>query len=546
MNDTIKKITHNSIWLVLFTIILLYISSIYFISSPINSTAEGDLGRDLYNFYLVSKGKLPYIDFNWIYGPFAPVLYGLVFKLFGISYFNALCVWFIVYLTGVYLLYFTIKSFSNHFCGFIAGLLFIVYYGYTIQTFNHILGVVFIVLTIFFLTKYFKTEKIKFLYLMSISCFLLALVKLNMALAFSGPLFFCLLISNYLKKKDLKYTTGAILIFLCLTVLVYGLLISMTPADQISKCFPYSSNALMGPLDSRFNCFFSGDETTITFNIENNIWIAVFYLLTTFNLWYFILPLAAFLFAFFLYKKDGFNNTILLIIILAFCSLLTTHEFVAIGTVYSLKFWSLATIIIMLFVIIDYLIANYHSKKLFKPVLTTIVIIIFFIISVKLYNLNNYQTAKANYCPYDRMKVSFINTPWYMVMLRAIDYIEKNTDEKDKIISLPYNAFYNFVSKRDFPGRHAEFLFITQLTDKDQKDIINDIEENKVKIILYSIKKGRKCGGVGIFGVTHCQMLDKYIKDNYEVDSYFFIDDDKVKFVASVGFYKRKTPFKDN
>jgi len=39
------------------------------------SCDEGDIGRDLYYFYLVSKGQLPYIDFNWIYGPLSTVLH---------------------------------------------------------------------------------------------------------------------------------------------------------------------------------------------------------------------------------------------------------------------------------------------------------------------------------------------------------------------------------------------------------------------------------------------------------------------------------------
>lgn len=52
---------------------LLFLSACYYPRCPVLVT--GDHGRDLHAFLLVREGKVPYRDFNWIYGPALPYYY---------------------------------------------------------------------------------------------------------------------------------------------------------------------------------------------------------------------------------------------------------------------------------------------------------------------------------------------------------------------------------------------------------------------------------------------------------------------------------------
>lgn len=45
----------------------------------------GDHGRDLQCFARVAGGERPFADFQWIYGPLMPCLYGALFRAFGVS-----------------------------------------------------------------------------------------------------------------------------------------------------------------------------------------------------------------------------------------------------------------------------------------------------------------------------------------------------------------------------------------------------------------------------------------------------------------------------
>ena len=129
-------------------------------------------------------------------------------------------------------------------------------------------------------------------------------------------------------------------------------------------------------------------------------------------------------------------------------------------------------------------------------------------------------------------------------MYQGIEYLQNNTSPEEKVFSLPYNMLYNFLSERDNPSRYSEYMYLSGITDKDEYKIINDLEKNKVRIILVSQKAGPILLGVGFFGKTHCKILDKYIKDNYSTDICYSFNDKNIKRVAPICFYKRKTQFK--
>src|SRR5882724_3524336 len=52
--------------------------------------SQGDHGRDLYAAQEILRGKLPYKDFWWVYGPLMPYYYAFFYKFAGGSIFSFL------------------------------------------------------------------------------------------------------------------------------------------------------------------------------------------------------------------------------------------------------------------------------------------------------------------------------------------------------------------------------------------------------------------------------------------------------------------------
>jgi hypothetical protein len=539
-----KNILNSPLWVILLTIILAYTFNIYFHRLPLDSISEGDFGRDLYNFYLVSKGQLPYIDFNWIYGPLIPVIYGIVFKIAGVSVLNAVSFWYLMFFICVYIIFYLVSKFSNGLFGSIAGILFVVYYAFIIQTFNHLAGTFFILLALLFIKFHLDTDKPVYLYLTTLSCFFVAITKLNMGLAFSGPLFLVVILYYYFNKKPFRHIIQSLILLFLLTILIYGVLIASSPVDQLSKSFPYSKSSLSSARFDLLTGIFIADAASLTFDIRERRFSTLIFYITSLNYWYYFIPVISLLFAYLIFIKNRFNKDVSYILILSMTSIFCLHEFIMVGSVYSLRFWVLAQVIVLIFFLLQKFIEYCKDKKFYRPAITAFGIILFITMIAKLHVIILFKNYPANFYPTERVKACFSNTPWFHIMVGTLEYIEKNIKPDEKLLSIPYNAFYNFASGRDFPSKHTEFLYLSNINEKEQQQIIDNLEKYRVKHILYSHKTGQIAFGVGEFGETHCKILNDYIVKNYDYDVSFFYKE-QIHNLAPISFFKRKTPFKD-
>lgn len=547
MRQLIKTMYSWQGWLLL--LILVYVVSLSFFAYklPLDTIFEGDLGRDLYNFYLVSKGNLPYIHFNWIYGFLPPLLYGATFAVFGVSIFNALSLWYCAFFGAVLSTYHLVKHFLNPFYGFLAGVGLILYYEFLVMTFNHVFGTLFITTALLFLYCYIKNKHKSALAFFTTSCLLLAFTKLNMAMAFAFTTFTILLLVAFLKKKEnLKDIILAFTGFILITTVVYLIFIALIPEGQLLKSFPYSSSMLMKHKISFIERLFSSFNSLLVFyKLNINYWLKLIYELSNLKVYYLILPVFSLLSGIYLYKTAKITleeGTFLLVLV--FTSLATFHEFILVGTDYSVKVWGTSIIVILFFYTIMLLskfdIAKKHAKLLtglLLPFIITIFIVRFaFFMAV--------GELKTYHFPLPRAQISVYNIEWFISALEQIKYMQQNTKETDMVLSIPYNMFYNFIAKREQPTRYTEFLWLSGLTEKDQEKIIEDIEKHKVETILFAYKGGDISGGVGQFGKTHAQKLNTYIKNNYIIDKSLLYEDETI-LVSPVGFFKRSTPFKN-
>lgn len=536
---------NSPLWLIMLVAVLILFISIYMFRLPlefVNYMDEGDFGRDLYNFWLVSQGKLPYIDFNWIYGPLVPLLYGMVFKVFGVSAFNAIVLWYLNFVVSVFLLFYVVKSFANSFMAFIASLVFILYYeGFLIPVFNHVTGLIFILLSILFLFKYLTFKKTLYLYLIAISCFMLMMVKLNIGIAFSVPILSFIIFFNLKDKNHLKHILYSFSLISFLLFFLYLFILSNTPFDQIVKSFPYGANSHT----SYEKAFIIHDSLfTSSFIPDINSYLNFVFYFSNLNLWYFVVIIICLAFSYVMYKRDGLDSpSYKFVLILSFAALITTHEFLLIGSSYSLTMWTLIIIVILIFYIINYILTEMTFNHISSKFFGSFVVLMFFFIIVKFYVFVLPLNTITYKCDQKRLQVSVLNFYWYHLMTNMTKYIIANTSQGERLFCYPYCALYNFTSSRFAPSRFTEFLYISNITEADQKQIIKDIEKNKVKLVLNVRIESPLNLGYGRFGETHCLLLYDYIQANYKLDKRFY-DDYLDGMRVPVFFYKRKTPFK--
>lgn len=541
-----KNIVDSKFWLLALTCMIGYIFFIHYNVLFLTSPFEGDIGRDLYYYYLVSMGQLPYIDFNWIYGPLMPLIYGLGNKILGVSLNSTLQIWYLILLTSTYFLYFIVKTISNRFFGFIAGSYLICYYGFILHTFNHIGALPVILASIFLTFLYFKEEKVKYMYLLAICYILLAFIKINMALVFSVPTYLTIYLFHYFNKKPFKDAILSNILIVIVPLIVYGVLFSFAPIDQINKWFPFLGSQRMTTIYTPIETIFSSEIFYISPIAKGHY--SFYFLHRTANLiaYYFIIPAIIFIFSIFAIFKGNKQNIkdYTFLLLLSFITILSTHELLLAAASYSVRFWTLPALLILLFRFLQVLINEYGTKKIFKPALTTFISLLFMLLGIKLVFHTLYMLDKKYYCPLERVQISFNDLHWYAQRLKAMEYIDTNLQKDEQLLSIPYDLLNNYISKRDYPSRITEFMHLSQITEEDELKVINDIEKQKIKYIVYSTKNGPLYGGLGIFGKTHCKILYNYILKNYQADFTIAYKNKNPNNLFDIIFYKRTTPFK--
>lgn len=544
--NRLAGINHSELWTVVFIGYLLLFCGLSFGKVWFMGESEGDYGRDLYYFYLVSKGSLPYIDFNWIYGPIMPLLYGVWYKIVGISVLKAQILWDIFFVGASLWTYFSIRKFSDPLMACVFSVFFTLYYGLFFQTFNHIGGAFFLSGLVYSLISLMKTEKKIYAWLTAIFAGLFTLVKLNMGL---GVIFLTVGILIALVGKNKKLIAGLGLTCISVPALVYGGLILLSPMEQLSKSFPYSSNLSKGIpliLKNFLDTVFRADFTLFPMELYHEGFHKTIYTFINCNAYYFTDTLIALLVGIWLYRKSkiGWKELVFTIYLSALAFYLA-HEFILVNTSYSLRVWSLLPATILLAFVFTKFLQTMEETALKKAVLYAVVATFVVILPVKFYYSYVLYTTPSFFIENERARVSTKYKLWRDVFAVAMEYVEKNVKPGEKLLTLPNGALINFVSQRDFPGRDVEFLYITELTPEDQQEIINTLEQERVKTIIYADKPflPPNAADVVVFGEDYNKELYTYIQANYKVDLKAKIKEEIVT-TASLYFYKRKTAFR--
>jgi len=193
--------------------------------------SQGDHGRDLYNYYQTSLGKIPYRDYWMNYGPFMPYYYAHFLKTFGTNIQSVLIGQFCLRLMSGVVVFAILAGFISPFLSFLGAFWYFLFHYDFYHTYNHDGAIFFLLVLLCFIFRFIKYRNSKWLYLSLFISFLLSLIKLNVGLASLAALLISTYTINHIDKQSSKknymtiYILGAslipILIFLFYFLLLH-------------------------------------------------------------------------------------------------------------------------------------------------------------------------------------------------------------------------------------------------------------------------------------------------------------------------------------
>ncbi|HOX38195.1 MAG TPA: hypothetical protein PL033_09420 [Candidatus Brocadiia bacterium] len=227
----------------------------------VNYTTQ-DRGRDLYVAWRVSLGELPYRDFEWPYGPLAPIYYGTWFRFFSPSMLTFEMAETVAILLAGLGVFIACSRFAADRArkpeGYAAGLagllgylvwLLVVPIHHEAHTGNHHLGALFICVVLWTLSRMTEAEiERRDSVTLGLALLLLSCVKLNMGLAFAGAATTLLAVRigsmpPASRRTSLRAMAGGGLTLIIGLAIFYVPLVIETPTGSLTRCFPFAAGA---------------------------------------------------------------------------------------------------------------------------------------------------------------------------------------------------------------------------------------------------------------------------------------------------------------
>ena len=477
--------------------------------------AQGDHGRDLYCFKKVMEGSLPYRDFSWLFGPLMPYYYSLFYLLGGVSIQSVLFGQILlIFLVGIFV-YMICSVFLPPSISFVCAFWYWSFRGAEFfYTYNHIGGLLALLITLYCVFRYIQNNKNRYIYAGFISILALMLIRLNMGvstlIAFVPSLFLIDLIQKNRKipEKRRLYLFLA-LGTLTITFSIYWFLLHPLPKYAIYQSFPYGKTQRADPSFS-------------TFGIILHSWkmLAAYFTATLaqkiFGLILFLATIQSSILIFSNKSPQRFKKNAFL----AFSSLfiflvLSLHEFVASGVFYRL-FWTFPLLLIILFYLIATATRNISSAAVKLLILLTLFLPPFWNIQ------NEIRAIQAFKNPGHELKVgtnkvyTFQDPKWFQTVTGAVNFIKGNTRPDEKILVLPLDPIYLFLSERDSATRQLVFFEHINIGEEQERTIISEMETNGANWAVISNRSASHERGMGIFGQTYCPLLARYLRDHFE------------------------------
>ena len=475
---------------------------------------QGDHGRDLYCFKKTLEGSLPYRDYSWLFGPLMPYYYSLCYILGGISIQSVLLGQGLLILLAGVLIYLICAVFLSPAISFVCAFW---YWGFRgtefFYTYNHIGGVVTLLITLYCLFRYIRKNNQVYIYAGFISILLFMLIRLNMGastlLAFVSSLFFV----DLIQKNPQASRQRRLYAFLSLAVLVtasliYWFLLYPLPDYAIYQSFPYGKSQRTDASASVIHTIISSGKMLASY----------FTATLAQKIFGVLLLLAALQSSILIFLKKSpqelKRNLILMFGSLFIFFALSSHEYFASG-VYYRSFWFFPLIFIIIFHLISIATKNIPSSIIKAVILLTLFLPPFWNIQHTNRMIQSFKNP-LHMLHIGKNKIYTMQHPrWFRAVGDAVDFIKKNTRPDEKILVLPLDPLYLFLSERDSATRQLVFFEHINIPEEQEKATIDEMESTGANWAIISNRAHSLEGGMGTFGKTYCLLIAQYLEDHF-------------------------------
>lgn len=505
--------------------------------------SQGDIGRDLYTFEQVWKGKLVYKDIWWVYGPLMPYYYGLFYLIFGFKITSILLGKLLVNICAAVFFYLAGSTVMAPFWAFLSACFFLQFQQDFFFTYNHIGGVALTIAVFWLILKYLHEGKIQSILQAVLCCFIIGLIKINFGMsALAGVVISVSLIdfTNPLKKKIVTSANKpfywlAFIVVPVLWIAVYGTLLGGMPIYEIRQCMPY----------------FGTDEPYHQTLIQTIPYFLMQHYLTFYHHWlnlksvfaslsaapsHFFTPIGSLMTVIvvltFLMHPIMHGSTIATLIIsfknkfnaqrkkfwltqaiLWLFFILDFHEFFFSGRWYR-TFWSQPFLLFFNFFMIAT--AMSFAPKWLRRTVAGLWISYFLVLNFVSFVSTKASSTSDKFLSMPRGQVYVGNeTPWVDTVNTVTSYLNQTLKSHELFFALPYDCLYYYLTGKPSPTRQIIFFDHIKIPPQQEISIIQELEKNKVNYILMSNRVTASETGLGIFGKTYCPVIYRYLIENF-------------------------------
>ncbi|HOX37775.1 MAG TPA: hypothetical protein PL033_07285 [Candidatus Brocadiia bacterium] len=490
-----------------------------------------DRGRDLHVALMTLNGRMPYVDFDWPYGPLMPYYYAGCFKAFGVSMrsfdIGEMAA------VGMTALAVAFAGFEIAGAGAAAacGVLFLCIApirGYA-HTGNHIGVAFFSAVALAFCARYLKGGGRRNIVCAAIFIWLASLVKLNVGIAFAMAMFSGLGIERFraggslLDRVFLRDCGIALAVYCGLTLLVYAPLLHATPAESVPRCFPFDPayrpdyGNFTGTLMSDWKKLSTRPATApaLIYRLARECW----------NLQFVTALVAVSAIAAMPRRKDSGREECNFAGICAMWLFAGGAELLLAGSPYGARFFAGPGIAISLTIVMRDIwkrigLSRSRNRPYESPLQAG------WVATAGLLALAHGTTSvclisgwwEELYHP--RGGVSHIRYPqdptsWATTVQEASDYVAARTRPGEGILAVPMDGVYLFLADRPQATRITDFSRYLHVGEEEQRRIIAELQAKGTRFIIWANEHMEHAGGPEIFGRTHCVILGDWIRENF-------------------------------
>jgi hypothetical protein len=463
---TISNLTNNKY----FSLLLVILCGLLILSPALDfqeGLSQGDHGRDLYSFKKTYEGQAPYKDYWTQNGPLMPYYYAVFYRFFGPTIQTTLLGYYLlVLLIGIFV-FLACATFTKPFTAFLCALWYWAFRGTELfYTYNHI-GAIFLISVIVFCSlAYIKNQRTMPFLCGLLAILLCTLIRPNIGFACLVAFIFSTfgadvsLLKKPASKSFLKSGIGFFLV-LFLSFSIYKFFTNATPAQTITTDLNYSRYIYFESIAKALL-----ELPRVCFAFFNMDWFRRFSAGI-------LIFCAAGLFLYFRREDQEETKALqLALLALAIFSALILCEFLVSAKWFRYR-WAFVPLFLLMFLVIDF--GSKRFSLSFKLIINTV---LSFTLIVSLVTYHKFiASCKAQNILLSVGENNVYLMPdqeqWASTVSAVSEYIGKNSLRGEKILALPYEPIYYFLTDRESATRGLSIEVIPAQNLKSALETVN-------------------------------------------------------------------------